>query len=191
MNNGKRGLWVAALVAVLAIGGIGYYAMDDKKETLTTEVGVNTPKQENEVPNPLANAKPVDLNTFNSKEKELTDEAVKIYEQIKAKTEELKAGTITPEAFKTAMTPLNDQMKANWDEYKKFTENNALSDEERNSPAFKEGVQIASSMRLDAYTFLINATNGEPTKDEILASYEQNLAQFETKLETYRSKTKA
>lgn len=188
MNNGKRGLWIAALIAVLVIGGIGYYAMDKKEDAAPV---AQQPTQENEVPNPLANAKPVDLNTFNSKEKELTDEAVKIYEQIKAKTEELKAGTITPEAFKTAMTPLNDQMKANWDEYKKFTDSNALSDEERSSETFRDGVQIASSMRLDAYTFLINATNGDPTKEAILESYEQNLAQFETKLETYRSKTKA
>ncbi|WP_018130265.1 hypothetical protein [Effusibacillus pohliae] len=165
MKVRKNYLWILLLVIVLGVG-VGIYVHSHTEPAH------------------------VSLAAFNTKEEQLTQEAEKIFADIQVRYDQLEKGAIKVDEFKKQMTPLRDQMKKNWDEYKKFTQENPLSTVDRESKTFKEGVALASNVRFNIYTFLINVTEQNLTKQQIEEKHKEYLSQIENKLKQYRELTK-
>ncbi|MGZ4112327.1 MAG: hypothetical protein ACXVP5_07825 [Tumebacillaceae bacterium] len=209
MKLGKQLIWIAPLVVILVGGTVAL--VSHQNNTKTSEAvnvsgtanhtkpvtnGSGTQAKNTPAPAPTQvmssnpDAKKVDLSAYNAKETQLTDEAVKIYQQINDKYNQVQKGTLSPADFKKQMVPLRDQMKVNFDEYKAFTEQNGVSYADHDSQAFKQGVALASGIRLDEYTFLINVTTFNMSKEKIAAKYKETLSTFESRLQQYHGLTK-
>lgn len=168
----KKFVWGLSATLVLAvIGYAGYHFYEGKQNT-------NLPAHQ------------VALAAFNTQEDKLTTETESVYNDLQPKFEALQKGTLTPAEFKTQMEPLNDRMAKNWDAYKSYTDGNGLSDQVRQTKEFQDGVALASQLRLQMYTFLLNVTTYDLSKEEIVEKYNDTLKTFSDDLKRYRDVTK-